>query len=84
MGLLPCPVRIPLLEAMTEFQKENPEAVVNHELKAASQGLDWLKEDVIKANHPEKLADVFISAGFDLFFEEELMGKFKKIKYLRI
>jgi ABC-type Fe3+ transport system substrate-binding protein len=83
MGLLPCPVRLPLLEAMTDFQKSNPEIVVNHELKAASQGLDWLKEDVIKANHPEKLADVFISAGFDLFFEEELMGKFKKDKIFK-
>lgn len=83
MGLLPCPVRLPLLEAMTDFQKNNPDLLVNHELKAASQGLDWLKEDVIKANHPEKLADVFISAGFDLFFEEELMGKFKKEKIFK-
>ncbi len=76
MGLLPCPVKNPLLEALQTFQK-NTGARINHELKAASSGLDWLKEDVIKANHPEKLADMFISAGFDLFFEDELMGKFK-------
>ncbi len=76
MGLLPCPVKNPLLEALQTFQR-NTGARINHELKAASSGLDWLKEDVIKANHPEKLADMFISAGFDLFFEDELMGKFK-------
>ena len=78
MGLLPCPVRLPLLEALTGFLDEHPDKIINHELKAASQGLDWLKEDVLKANAPDKLADMFISAGFDLFFEEELMGKFKK------
>ncbi|WP_300359649.1 ABC transporter substrate-binding protein [Fusobacterium sp.] len=78
MGLLPCPVRIPLLEAMKEFLENNSEIDLSYDLKAASYGLDWLKDDVIKANHPEKLADIFISAGFDLFFEDELMGKFKK------
>lgn len=78
MGLLPCPIRIPLLEGFNKFLKENSELKVKYELKAASAGLDWLKEDVIRANHPEKLADIFISAGFDLFFEDKLMGKFKK------
>jgi len=77
MGLLPCPVKNPLLEGLKKFQAESG-MKINHELKAASSGLDWLKEDVIGANHPEKLADMFISAGFDLFFEDELMGKFKK------
>lgn len=78
MGLLPCPIRIPLLEGFSKFLEENSELKVKYELKAASAGLDWLKEDVIRANHPEKLADIFISAGFDLFFEDKLMGKFKK------
>lgn len=78
LGLLPCPIRIPLLETMKKFLEKNDDIKVNYDLKAASYGLDWLKDDVIKANHPEKLADIFISAGFDLFFEDELMGKFKK------
>lgn len=78
MGLLPCPIRIPLLEGFKNFLDNNSDIKVNYELKAASYGFDWLKDDVIKANHPEKLADIFISAGFDLFFEDELMGKFKK------
>ena len=78
MGLLPCPIRIPLLERFTEFLNKNSDIKVKYELKAASAGLGWLKEDVIGANHPEKLADIFISAGFDLFFDDRLMGKFKK------
>ena len=41
MGLLPCPVKNPLLEALQTFQKES-RAKINHELKAASSGLDWL------------------------------------------
>lgn len=77
-GLLPCPIRIPMLEGMKKFLENNKDIELNYDLKAASYGLDWLKDDVIKANHPEKLADIFISAGFDLFFEDELMGKFKK------
>ncbi|MBR8700547.1 hypothetical protein IX317_000971 [Fusobacterium sp. DD29] len=78
MGLLPCPIRIPLLEEFNRFLDNNRDLNVKYELKAASAGLGWLKDDVIKANHPEKLADIFISAGFDLFFDDRLMGKFKK------
>ncbi|MEF9933599.1 MAG: ABC transporter substrate-binding protein [Cetobacterium sp.] len=69
MGLLPCPVRIPLLEGFKKFLDNNPDINVNYELKAASSGLAWLDLN--------NLADMFISAGFDLFFEKERMGKFK-------
>lgn len=79
-GLLPCPVRLPLLEVMSQYEGINH---INYELKAAAEGLDWLKEDVLKANHADDLADVFISAGFDLFFEEDLMKKFKNQKVFK-
>ncbi|MEG1365081.1 MAG: ABC transporter substrate-binding protein [Cetobacterium sp.] len=69
MGLLPCPVRIPLLEGFKKFLDNNPDINVNNKLKAASSGLAWLDLN--------NLADMFISAGFDLFFEKERMGKFK-------
>lgn len=74
IGLLPCPVRIPLLEKFSELSNLDK---INHNLKAASEGLDWLKEEVKVANNEEDLADVYISAGFDLFFEDNLMKKFK-------
>ena len=83
MGLLPCPVRTPLLTKFNEFLEAHPEIVVDYELRAASVGLDWIKKDVIEAGHIENLADIFISAGFDLFFEKDLMGKFKENKVFK-
>lgn len=80
-GLLPCPVRIPLVEGIDafieEYEKEHENEIV-YDLKAASMGLDWLIDDVINQENTDNLADIFISAGFDLFFDEKLMGKFKK------
>lgn len=77
-GLLPCPVRTPLLEKFQKFLHENKDINIKYELKAASAGLSWLKDDVINANNLDNLSDMFISAGFDLFFEKRLMGKFKE------
>lgn len=77
IGLLPCPVRLPLLEALSKIPEIKD---VNHNLKAASEGLDWLKEDVLVAKTEDDLADIYISAGFDLFFEEDLMKRFKDQK----
>lgn len=77
IGLLPCPVRIPLLERFSTLSNLDK---INHNLKAASEGLDWLKEDVALAKTEDDLADIYISAGFDLFFEDHLMKKFKDEK----
>lgn len=77
IGLLPCPVRIPLLE---QFNGLSNMSQINHNLKAASEGLDWLKEEVAAAKTEDDLADIYISAGFDLFFENHLMKKFKDDK----
>ncbi len=81
-GLLPCPVRIPLLEAFKDFEQESS-MKINYDLKAASSGLDWLKESIEGDGNEEQLSDIFISAGFDLFFEDKLMGKFKKNKVFK-
>jgi len=81
VGLLPCPVRIPLLEGFNTFIKdytENHDVIINHELKAASMGLDWVEKNLIGVEDPKDLPDLFISAGFDMFFDEEMIGKFKR------
>jgi ABC-type Fe3+ transport system substrate-binding protein len=80
-GVLPCPVRIPLLEAFNKWMDEEGSKLgitVDYELKAASQGIDWLKEEIENSQREESLLDLFISAGFDLFFDKKLMGKFKE------
>jgi len=81
VGLLPCPVRIPLLEQFNNFVKDYSAAnslVINHELKAASMGLDWVENNIKGVKEAKELPDLFISAGFDMFFDEEMIGKFKK------
>lgn len=77
VGLLPCPVRVPLLEQFDAFVEKH-ETDIQYDLKAASHGLEWLKGAVRNVADYNELADIYLSAGFDLFFDEELMGKFKK------
>lgn len=80
-GVLPCPIRIPLLERLEAWLKENDElaARTDYDLKAASMGLDTAKERVLAANgDAEKLSDLYLSAGFDLFFDRQLMGRYRE------
>lgn len=79
-GVLPCPVQTPLLDIFNNWMEgeENLEdTLVDYNLKSASIGVDWIKEEIKSAKSEEEIADIFISAGFDLFFDEKLMGKFK-------
>lgn len=78
-GVLPCPVKIPLLEAYSAWAEENDmNEKVDYELQAASMGLDWLVDAIDGKDNDDAIADVFISAGFDLFFDKNLIGKFKE------
>jgi len=79
-GVLPCPVRIPLMEAFQGWMDKNKGDLnksVGYDLKAASMGLDWLKKSLENSETEDVLADIFISAGFDLFFDKNLIGKYK-------
>lgn len=80
-GVLPCPVRIPLLEGFNKWMEDKGNSLnlkVDYELKAASMGVDFIKQNIEKAESEEELSDIFISAGFDLFFDKKLLGKFKE------
>lgn len=80
-GLLPCPVRIPLMESFKKFSEEYTResgTALDYELKAASMGVEWIDENLSEITDPSGIPDLFISAGFDLFFDEEKIGKFKK------
>jgi len=76
-GLLPCPVRIPLNEKLDEFIKSYDKCEISYDLKAASMGVDWLKERLLAATDDSAIPDLFISAGFDMFFDEQMIGKYK-------
>lgn len=77
-GVLPCPVTLPLMEGFKEFlNEEGLVDKVDYNLKVASGGVDWLKDIIRKTDSSDELSDIFISAGFDLFFDDNLMGKYK-------
>ena len=79
-GVLPCPIRIPLLEGIKKWvEEENSKRnyTIAYDLKSANLGLDWVTEK-IKIGDPEKVADVLLSAGYELFFDENLMGQYMK------
>jgi len=74
---LPCPVKIPLTEEIekTESELDYP---LELDLKSASQGLEWLKNSFADIEDADGLSDIFISAGFDLFFDKDLMDRFRR------
>lgn len=84
-GVLPCPIRIPLLEQFEQFyvayKKEHSEMLKNadyeitYDLRSANLGIDWICEQA-KTGKKENLPDVLLSAGFELFFDKSLMGNF--------
>jgi ABC-type Fe3+ transport system substrate-binding protein len=81
VGLLPCPIRIPLLESFNTFidsYTQDGGVQINHELKAASMGLEWVEKNIKGIKDSADLPDLFISAGFDMFFDEKMIGQFKK------
>jgi ABC-type Fe3+ transport system substrate-binding protein len=80
-GILPCPVKVPLMEAMNNWMETAGKSLdlkIAYELKSASMGVDWLIDSLEKTESPDVLSDLFISAGFDLFFDKKLIGKFKE------
>ncbi|MFW6294594.1 MAG: ABC transporter substrate-binding protein [Halanaerobium sp.] len=76
-GSLPCPVKIPLTEEL-EKVGEKLDSQVKFDLKSASQGLEWLKNGFEEIESADELSDIFISAGFDLFFDKDLMDRFRR------
>lgn len=83
IGLLPCPVRIPLQERFATFIEDYEKKTglkVNYKFEAASIGLDYLREHVLSIEEVDKLPDIFISAGFEAFFDKRSLGKFKDKK----
>ena len=80
-GALPCPVRLPLLESfdreVQKFQSDTGQTV-SYELEAASSGAGWMAEMIEKAETGSDLPDVFISAGFETFFDKDGFGRFRE------
>lgn len=78
-GLLPCPVRIPILEALDRKVRDmnSFDTKVSYRLEAASGGVEWIAAELADARTADDIPDLFLSAGFDLFFEEGTFGRFR-------
>lgn len=74
-GVLPCPIRIQLLEKLESWLEAGTEKV-SYELQAASMGLDWLREEILESEDASGLANLYLSAGFSLFFDRKVMGRY--------
>ena len=72
-GVLPCPVKLQLLEKIEKLI-EDEKIDINMDLQSASLGLDPIIEKVRKSRSADDLADIYISAGFNLFFDKDLIG----------
>lgn len=79
-GLLPCPVRLPLLEGFDNFIENYSRETgyrVSYKLEAASVGADWVEEQIKTIKEPDALPEIFLSAGFETFFDRQTIGRFK-------
>lgn len=78
-GILPCPVKLPLFEGFEKWlEEEKLPFRLDYDLKVASGGVDWIKDKIETLEDESELADIFLSAGFDLFFDKHLIGKYKE------
>ena len=70
-GVLPCPIHMPLRDAITAATSEIAEAAniqINMDLRSANLGISWMTE----------LPDIITSAGFELFFGKEMQENYLK------
>ena len=80
-GLLPCPVRVPLLDKINAFvdeRKKSHGVNVSTRFRAASGGSEWIEDEICAATSEDHLPDIFVSAGFDTFFDPNGIGRFKE------
>ena len=80
-GLLPCPVRIPLLEGFDSVSRKitaESGKTVGVRLAAASVGADALDAGMESISDESDLPDIFLSAGFEAFFDRRNMARFKE------
>jgi len=79
-GLLPCPVRVPILEAVQQLAQRmwsEQQLRLGYSLSAASVGADRLNRQIAAVQHASQLPELFISAGFESFFDRANLRRFK-------
>ena len=76
-GILPSPVRMQFIEKFEQFV-ESQDYEINYNLNAASMGMEAIEEEIRNAKTGDDLSDIYMSAGFNLFFDKNMMGRFRE------
>ncbi len=74
-------MRLPLLEAFDAFIESYSRSSghsVSYKLEAASVGADWIEENIKRIENAAELPEIFLSAGFETFFDRRAIGRFKE------
>jgi len=74
-GILPCPIRLQLVEQLKHWIAQQDQTVTLN-LQAASMGLEWLRSSLAESKNEDELADIYLSAGFSLFYDRSVMGRY--------
>lgn len=80
-GLLPCPVRLPITEALDaqiQAYQERTGLHVQTRLEAASVGADGLNAMLGGIESVAQLPDIFVCAGFETFFDRNSLARWKE------
>lgn len=80
MGLVPCPIRVPLTNTLDDFTRrftEQTGIAVDYNLQAAYTGTEWMEENIPSDPTPEDIPDIFLSAGFRMFFTDRRFLKLR-------
>ncbi|MFW6227915.1 MAG: ABC transporter substrate-binding protein [Alkalispirochaeta sp.] len=81
VGLVPCPIRVPMTNvlesASTEFTARTGISV-EYDLQAAYTGTEWIEENIGATPRATDLPEIFLSAGFRLFFTDERFRRLRR------
>lgn len=82
VGLLPCPIQTAIVDSLDEFIEENKSNfTVRTSLQSASMGIDFVKSQI--PEDIEKCPDILMSAGYEMYFGNSVIGKkIKDNKYM--
>ncbi len=76
-GVVPCPIRVPLLDYLGEFVEEENIHNVDFDLRSANLGTEFFRE-LLKSDSYEDMPEIITSAGFELFLDKEIMKNIEK------
>lgn len=80
MGLVPCPIRVPMTQVMESASQAftaDTGIDVEFDLQAAYTGTEWMEDNIGGDATAEDLPEVFLSAGFRLFFTDD---RFRRLR----